>query len=83
MRLTDTPIINHPSLIWTLKDYDAAIEEAVIRCERADNENEWKIAYEVRERLTGEIFTDFDTHRVLHDIHLRAITKKTFTSAKK
>ena len=82
MRLTDTPIIDHPRLIWTLKDYDTAIEEAVIRCERADDENEWEIANEVRERLTGENFTDFDTRRVLRDIHIRAISKKTFTSAK-
>lgn len=83
MRLTDTHIIDHPRLIWTLKDYDYAIEEAVIRCERADDENEWEIAYEVRERLTGEFFTDFDTRRVLRDIHLRAKSNKTFTSSKK
>lgn len=83
MKLSNTPLTNRPPIIWTLKDYDAAIDEAVIRSEHPGNETAWEIAYEVLERLKGEIFGDFDCYRVLHDIHLRSKSYKIFTSETK
>lgn len=76
MRLTDTPIIDHPRLIWTLKDYDAAIEEGAIKSEHADDETAWEIADAIFDRLQGDSFKNYSRHTVRMDILLREIDKQ-------